>query len=255
MCKGGLSSSPPWARRFPPRCCRVAFRTVGARPLSRNVPPRGLTKNQPENRARAGAKARGCGWRAKAGLLWGAALPAMPPQLLQHPPSSGTDGTGHTGGVPGVTPPCGSIPRSSLSAATAQARGSRMRNSSTRGGFGGGWRGNDAARELDLGTLLCTQHQAAGTAPKLAAWPGGKPTRRAGPGATVMGTATTNPFPRWARCSAPLRTPQKRDEGGGGWGHVRTPALPPHCSAPYLLPPHGSAGLAPAFGSSFPKYF
>lgn len=101
LCKGGLSSSPPWARRFPPRCCRVAFRTVGARPLSRNVPPRGLTKNQPENRARAGAKARGCGWRAKAGLLWGAALPAMPPQLLQHPPSSGTDGTGRTGGSQG----------------------------------------------------------------------------------------------------------------------------------------------------------
>lgn len=101
LCKGGLSSSPPWARRFPPRCCRVAFRAVGARPLSRNVPPRGLTKNQPENRARAGAKARGWGWRAKAGLLWGAALPAMPPQLLQHPPSSEMDGTGRTGGSQG----------------------------------------------------------------------------------------------------------------------------------------------------------
>lgn len=104
LCKGGLSSSPPWARRFPPRCCRVAFRTVGARPLSRNVPPRGLTKNQPENRARAGAKARGCGWRAKAGLLWGAALPAMPPQLLQHPPAVGRMGRGARGGPRGDPP-------------------------------------------------------------------------------------------------------------------------------------------------------
>lgn len=37
-----------------------------------------------------------------------------------------------------MTPPRGSIPRSSLSAATARARGSRMRNSGVRGGFGGG---------------------------------------------------------------------------------------------------------------------
>lgn len=195
-------------------------------------------------------------WMAgEGGAVVGRSAPRHAPPAPAAPPQQWDGWDGAHGGVPGVTPPCGSIPRSSLSAATAQARGSRMRNSSTRGGFGGGWRGNDAARELDLGTLLCTQHQAAGTAPKLAAWPGGKPTRRAGPSATVMGTATTNPFPRWARRSAPLRTPQKRDEGGGGWGHVRTPALPPHCSAPYLLPPHGSAGLAPAFGSSFPKYF